>query len=237
MRKSLFNAVLISLIILEIIFIYLWIERKDGSWEPLFTLINGLLMPFILYLKVKKSETLPLEFFIEKCEIKSRDQIGIYFFQTSFKIKSNELPITIDKIILKTKYTWGLEKTPYSNTGLLIECLFPFQEEDYLKLSQIEIYKEIKTLSPTCINPRGLEITPNSIRHFSLLGELNSERASDGWEDFNLDDWILKIFYNGNQEIEIEIKWTIHKNSEKIPIKFKYTGFESNQKKDKQLIN
>lgn len=163
---------------------------------------------------------------IEKAETKYL-QKGSYWIQVNLRFHANEKDVYLRKIFLKKSRNPGFANpnTPFGENGLPVQFLMPYQEGDLLNLNPDQFYEKIKDLEPQLVEVRDMYIKAGSYVSKTFIGDLHSERLSDGWDTLPLKDWFFLIEYGDNEQIKCKFSFSVNPSSPKYPVEFEYYGF------------
>lgn len=214
-----------------------WIaENKEwlfsGLGIAIFTFVYGLIRWWIRKIKTPINDINNQNFLvnIEKAIIKyhSRDS---YPAQINFTLTAVDDTHTIKRIWLKGK-SFRLpgenQGCLYSDTGLLIDKLLPYAEQDLLvkDISKFDQYADY--LFSQAYTTRNTKIERGQTISTSIIDSLQPPRLQDGWEEMDIHGWQLVIEYGHNHVTKIQFSFTIHETSPKTCTKWIYSGFSGN---------
>ena len=231
-----FNVIIVALAMLELFFLYKWIVGV-GTYAPLFTFVNGLLIPATVYIRkhyegntaniennnsVNESELLLI---IDSAKVIYTGNTGEYNMQINIRISAKNKDIFIsDARISCGESVIGCGGI-YGDSGLKLIRFYRKTEADLLLLDDNNLksflIEEKKYSSLTDM----LQIQRDNWYFYTIIDFINSERLSDGYEDFSTDKWKLIFEYNDRKKVEFDFRFEIHNTSVKYPVKWRYSGF------------
>lgn len=216
--------VLVFLAIATIRFGYLW-YISDTSWEALFTIISGVFIPILLYLK---------KIFLNKIEAIDKNKIELEIKRKNIRCYC----VDIDYAIQIDIEIYAYEKT--SIRKLELKCKEPIgwssQTRDLSDLPKCEginadvlenSLKDLAKIIEDCEKINGFPIVIEKSEYliFSIIGYVPGESLPDGYEGLSLNDWQITVVFGDKKEIVKTFSMDPHKKTERIPTEFKNAGF------------
>ena len=222
--KIIFYSLITVLVLLTMYYANKWFS-SDSSGEAGFAIIAGAIIPisFVIrnwLLKIfKKSKKDDLEINITKKNIRCYKKNVDYAIHLEIELFANtKVSIKKIKLSLQEPCGWPNKFRDISTTPKLVG-----RKDDLLKL-------EPKLLMPfisECEKIPTLPIVVNESEHliFTIAGEIQGERLSDGWEGLMLSGWEVIIEYSDEQLLKQQFTLEPHDRTLTEPSEYRVVGF------------
>jgi hypothetical protein len=222
--NMIFYSFIVMLVSLTIFYATKWFS-SDTSGEAGFAVIAGGIIPISFIIKnwafnfFNNSKKDNLEINIIKKSIRCYKRDVDYAIHLEIELYANtKASIKKLKLSLQEPVGWSNKFRDISTLPRLVG-----RKNDLLKL-------EPKLLMPfinECKKVSTFPLVINGSEHliFTVAGELQGERLSDGWEGLMLSGWEIVIEYNDNKSLTQQFSLEPHERTLKEPSEYRVVGF------------
>jgi hypothetical protein len=192
--------------------------------SALLAALNDIIDLFAKFFENEDSKTLAVT--VEKAIVRYINE-GNYWIHINLRFYAKHKDVCLKTIRLRTLngISWSKDSA-FGEKGLPVNLLAPYSENDFLSLSSDQFYENVKGIESKSIQVRDLIIKCESSLSVTVVGDFNSERLSDGWEDLPLNNWHFLVEYGENNKLDCQFCFHVHSSSPKYPVKFEYSGFQ-----------
>jgi hypothetical protein len=238
--KVFYNCLIILLVAATVYFAWKWVS-SDSSGESQFAIITGLLIPIVFYLRSSDNDSLKERLNKNELSKKTLDNsrdIQVKLTKKSIRAYTPE----VDYGVQLEVEIFAIQKMSLKSVSLSLQEVIGYDHERRT-VSDLKIFKSLneELLSASTgdffrqkLNSHG-ELAVNSLileefgyLFLTIAANIPGERLPDGWEGLSLENWQLKIFYNGyegEKDVAVNFKLDIHHQNPKTAIQFRFDGY------------
>lgn len=154
---------------------------------------------------------------IERCVVRDI-KFPEYAILISLNISSHDRKIYFRQMKLTCN------ETLMSSLSYKVEYLFPNRKEDVMNFDYSDFSRALQNSEKRQVDQITLEKDDWNL--FAIIGLVTGERLSDGFEDFNLNNWSLIVEYN-DETITVPLKFKIHAKNTKKCVKYRFCNYGS----------